>query len=143
VVKPIEFSSFFKMIHSVSSGESDNLENLNILLADYEQGTDSDSMLYELGQKFCTVGINELLRFTGVDNIEKISLMKEEEWDKLQEEKRITIPNHLANSMTKYAREVNLPKVLSEKWDVPKREVSKNLQGMSRYITEGILDAID
>ena len=31
----------------------------------------------------------------------------------------------------------------SKKWDTTKRELNKHIMNMARYITEGIIDAID
>ncbi len=66
-----------------------------------------------------------------------------EAWSQLTEERQAELAPHLANKMITHAKEMKLSQTISKKWNSSKREVNNNIMGMARYITEGILDAIE
>ena len=45
--------------------------------------------------------------------------------------------------MTKYVKENKKAKEMSKKWNVREGEIRKHITKMARYITEGIIDAIE
>ncbi len=124
-------------------GSQENKDALKLLLKEYELAENSESPLEQLGQMYLFVGINSLYNYVGTEDIQLIGSFEKERWDELAEEQKSEIAPHLANKMIAFAKKENLAQVISQKWSSPKREINNNIMNMARYITEGILDAIE
>ena len=141
--KPVEFSSFFKILYAAIEGDKQKKKDLANLLVEYQNPINSESNLHELGQVFLYVGLTELYRYAKTNDIEIISKKDSDEWNILKSENKSALPPSIANRMIAYAKEKNLSKTISEKWKAPRREIEKNTMNMARYLTEGIIEAID
>ena len=140
---PVEFSGFYNVLNAVRQGQSEKKAELKAILKGYESLAQCDSFLDELGQIFIGVGIKELYIYSGSEDIEFIGNIDASGWEEMANEKKADLPPYLANSMITFAKENQIPKKMSEKWSVSRREVNKNIMPMARYICEGILDAIE
>ena len=142
-MKPVEFSNFFKILFALRDGVDSEINDLETLLEKFKSGEESDSALHQLGQSFCYVGLSELYKYSGTENIKEIALIEKSRWDELQKENGATLPIYLANAMISFSREQKLVKSISQKWGISNREVQKHVTGMARYVTEGIIEVID
>ncbi len=142
-MKPVEFSKFYRLLNEVKEGQADRKEELDLTLNEFEASENSESPLHQLGQIFIYRGIKELFEYAGTTDVESIGRLEADDWDELTEKWKAELPPHLANSMISYAKKNALSKLISKKWGTPKREIEKNIMGMARYVTEGIIDAIE
>ncbi len=142
-MKPVEFSQFFRLLNAVKEGQAEKRGEFESLLNSYEKSEGSENHLEQLGQMFLFIGITELYKYSGTDSLEEIGRIDKDGWEDIKEKSRAELPPHLANKMIIFAKEEGLSKELSKKWGVAKREVERNVMGMARYVTEGIIDAID
>ena len=129
--KAVEFSHVYKIINSIKEGDTSKKSNLDEILNDYKDGKNADSFLHEMGQKFLTIGIEELLNKTDATDLQSVSELTNKEW------------TEIAQTMIAYARKNKLPKSLSAKWETPRREIDKHIINMARYITEGLIDSLE
>ncbi len=113
------------------------------MLKEYAVSETTESPLHQLGQIFLYVGILELYKYAGTEDIQSIGLIDREKWELLAQENKAELPPHLANTMIKYAKNNKLSKKISKKWSTAQRTIDQNIMQMARYITEGIIDAID
>ncbi len=143
MTKPVEFSKFYRLLNAAKDGEQEKIDQLSIFLEEYKTSDHAESALQQLGQIFIYIGLTELYQYSGTQDIQAIGLITEEEWEELANEKKCDMPPYLANSMIKYAKKNNLSKKISTKWGSKKREIDQNIMLMARYITEGILDALE
>ncbi len=143
MTKAIEFSHFFRLLNSVKEGSEENKQPLQDLLDQYQSLENCDSGLHQLGQAFIYIGLIELFAYAATDDINVIGSIDRSRWEEMAKEKQSDLPPHLANTMIKHAKKEKLSAQISSKWPISKREVEKNIVPMARYITEGILDAID
>ncbi len=142
-VKPVEFSNFYKVLNAAKQGNTEKKEDLEKMLEIYKDSAGKDGPLHQLGETFIYIGIMRLYEYSDNNNIEIIGSYSKEDWEDLAEEKKAELPPFLANSMINYAKEESLSNRISERWNIKKREIDRNLMQMARYITEGIIDAID
>ena len=141
--KPVEFSKFYRVLNAAKEGEEGKASELVALLELYETSEQSDGPLHQLGETFLNVGVKELFKYSGTEDIQAIGLLGREDWDELAEKNQADLPPLLANTMIKHAKSNNLSKKISSKWDISKREIEKNIMQMARYITEGMIDALE
>ncbi len=141
--KPVEFSKFYRVLNAAKEGEEGKSLELESLLKDYEASEQSASALHQLGEIFLYVGIMELYKYSGKEDMQAIGLLDKDQWDQLAEKNKADLPPLLANTMIRYSKTNNLPKKISARWGTSKREVENNLMQMARYITEGIIDALE
>ena len=139
----IEFSSFYKLLNSIKEGDSEQISLLDEKIDELKYGKNSKSFLEELGSLYLSVGITELYNFTNQKDLHSIGLIDKEEWDNLSIKNEEELPVYLANKMIKYVKENKKTKEISEKWNVKEREIKQHITKMARYITEGIIDAIE
>ena len=139
----IEFSSFYKLINSIKEGDSEQISLLDEKIDELKYGKNSKSFLEELGSLYLSIGITELYNFTNQKDLHSIGLIDKEEWDNLSIKNEEELPVYLANKMIKYVKENKKIKEISEKWNVKEREIKQHITKMARYITEGIIDAIE
>ncbi len=139
----IEFSSFYKLLNSIKEGDSEQISLLDEKIDELKYGKNSKSFLEELGSLYLSIGITELYNFTNQKDLHSIGLIDKEEWDNLSIKNEEELPVYLANKMIKYVKENKKIKEISEKWNVKEREIKQHITKMARYITEGIIDAIE
>ena len=139
----IEFSSFYKLLNSIKEGDSEQISLLDEKIDELKDGKNSKSFLEELGSLYLSIGITELYNFTNQKDLHSIGLIDKEEWDNLSIKNEEELPVYLANKMIKYVKENKKIKEISEKWNVKEREIKQHITKMARYITEGIIDAIE
>jgi len=143
VEKPVEFSKFYRVLNAAKEGEEGKSDELESILKQYEVSEESTSPLHQLGEIFLYVGIMELYKYSGTKDMQAIGLLDTESWDKLAEENKADLPPLLANTMIRYSQSNKLSKKISTKWGTSKREIDNNIMQMARYITEGIIDALE
>ena len=141
--KPVEFSKFYRLLNAVKEGEEARTEELKAMLEEYKTAEKSESSLEALGQIFLHIGIKALYNYIESEDIQAIGLKSKEEWEELANEKECDLPPHLANSMIKDAKDNKLSKKISNQWGTSRREIDQNIMQMARYITEGIIDALE
>ena len=139
----IEFSSFYKLLNSIKEGESEQIALLDAKINEYKDGNNSKSFLDELGSLYLSVGITELYNFANTKDLEAIGLIDKEGWESLSSSNQQELPVYLANKMIEYIKENKKIKEMSSKWNVKEAEIRKHITKMARYITEGIIDAIE
>ena len=139
----IEFSSFFKLLNSIKEGESEQKYLLDEKIIEFKNGYNSKSFLDELGSLYLYIGIIELYSFTGIKDLREIGLIDKEGWETLSSENQQELPVYLANKMIEYVKEHKKVKEISNKWKIKESEIRKHITKMARYITEGIIDAIE
>ena len=141
--KPVEFSKFYRVLNAAKEGEEGKSAELESLLKEYEKSEESAGPLHQLGETFIYVGMKELYSYSGTKDMEAIGLLDKDAWDKLAEDNKADLPPLLANSMIRHSKNNKLSKKIANKWGISKREVENNIMQMARYITEGIIDALE
>ena len=139
----IEFSSFYKLLNSIKEGESEKIPLLDEKISEFKNGINSKSFLDELGSIYLSIGVTELYNFTNRNDLKSIGLIDKEEWESLSATNQQELPVYLANKMIEYIKEKKKVKEMSKKWNVREGEIRKHITKMARYITEGIIDAIE
>ncbi len=142
-MEPVQFSAFYTLLNALKQGDLSKEEEYQSMLADFKDCVNSTGPLQELGQVFLHIGIMELYDYAGTKDIQAIGSLEAEQWKEIEEAKESELHLQLANSMIAHAKNNDLPKQISTKWNSSKREINKNIIGMARYITEGIMDAIE
>ena len=141
--KPVEFSRFYRALNAAKEGEEGKSSELESILKEYETCEESSGPLHQLGETFIYVGMEELYSYSGTKDMEAIGLLDKDAWDKLAEDNKADLPPLLANSMIRHSKNNKLSKKIANKWGISKREVENNIMQMARYITEGIIDALE
>ena len=139
----IEFSSFYKLLNSIKEGESEQIYVLDEKINEFKNGNNSKSFLDELGSLYLSIGITELYNFTNTRDLQQIGLIDKEGWETLSSTNQQELPVYLANKMIEYIKENKKVKEMSNKWNIKEGEIRKHITKMARYITEGIIDAIE
>ena len=139
----IEFSSFYKLLNSIKEGKSEQIPLLDETINDFQNGNNSKSFLDELGSLYLSIGITELYNFTNTRDLQEIGLIDKEGWETLSSTNQQELPVYLANKMIEYIKENKKVKEMSNKWNIKEGEIRKHITKMARYITEGIIDAIE
>jgi len=139
----IEFSSFYKLLNSIKEGDSEKISLLDEKISEFKNGINSKNFLDELGSIYLSIGVTELYNFTNRNDLKSIGLIDKEEWESLSATNQEELPVFLANKMIEHIKENKKVKELSRKWNVREGEVRKHITKMARYITEGIIDAIE
>ena len=139
----IEFSSFYKLLNSIKEGKSEQIPLLDETINDFQNGNNSKSFLDELGSLYLSIGITELYNFTNSRDLQEIGLIDKEGWETLSSKNQQELPVYLANKMIEYIKENKKAKEMSNKWNIKEGEIRKHITKMARYITEGIIDAIE
>ena len=139
----IEFSSFYKLLNSIKEGKSEQIPLLDETINDFQNGNNSKSFLDELGSLYLSIGITELYNFTNSRDLQEIGLIDKEGWETLSSKNQQELPVYLANKMIEYIKENKKVKEMSNKWNIKEGEIRKHITKMARYITEGIIDAIE
>ena len=139
----IEFSSFYKLLNSIKEGKSEQIPLLDETINDFQNGNNSKSFLDELGSLYLSIGMTELYNFTNTRDLQEIGLIDKEGWETLSSTNQQELPVFLANKMVEYIKENKKVKEMSNKWNIKEGEIRKHITKMARYITEGIIDAIE
>ena len=139
----IEFSSFYKLLNSIKEGKSEQIPLLDETINDFQNGNNSKSFLDELGSLYLSIGMTELYNFTNSRDLQEIGLIDKEGWETLSSKNQQELPVYLANKMIEYIKENKKVKEMSNKWNIKEGEIRKHITKMARYITEGIIDAIE
>ena len=141
--KPVEFSRFYRVLNAAKEGEEGQSSELESILKEYETCEESSGPLHQLGETFIYIGMQELYKYSGTNDMKAIGVLDKEDWDNLAQENKADLPPLLANSMIRYSRNNKLSKKIANKWGTSKREIENNILQMARYITEGIIDALE
>ncbi len=141
--KPVEFSEFYRTLNAAKEGDVEKKEYLNSMLKDYNLADNSESHLHHLGQIFISIGMKELYKYAGTEDLLEIGKLQKADWIDLRKKNKVEIHIELANSMIVFAKDNKLSQSIADKWQTSVREINKNLKGMAQYITEGILDSIE
>ena len=139
----IEFSSFYKLLNLIKEGKSEQISLLDEKINEFKNGNNSKSFLDELGSLYLSIGMTELYNFTNTRDLQEIGLIDKEGWETLSSRNQQELPVYLANKMIEYIKENKKVKELSNKWNIKEGEIRKHITKMARYITEGIIDAIE
>ncbi len=140
--EPIEFGSFYQLLQSVKEGREKEVKELQWMLAEYEHAKESKNAYDELGQIFCHHGIMELYEYTGLDNIQIISELNNTVWDYLKLRIGYTLSEYMIKSMLSHAGQHDLSEKLGKKWDLSSAEIEANLEGLAKYVVEGIIEVV-
>ncbi len=143
MTKPVEFSQFYRLLNAAKEGVEGKKTELDSIIGTFKESSQSESPLHELGERFISIGVIELYKYADTEDIQEIGLIESKDWDSLMKKKGSELPIYLANKMISYAKDNSLGKEISKKWNVPEKQIIKEVIGMARYITEGILDAIE
>ena len=139
----IEFSSFYKLLNLIKEGKSEQISLLDEKINEFKNGNNSKSFLDELGSLYLSIGMTELYNFTNTRDLQEIGLIDKDGWETLSSKNQQELPVYLANKMIEYIKENKKVKELSNKWNIKEGEIRKHITKMARYITEGIIDAIE
>ena len=143
MLQEVEFGKFFTLLNSVKEGEKDKNQEILSMLGEYKERKGSNGYLDELGRVFLYIGVSELYKYAGTQDMEKIGRINKEGWEELADSNKGQLPTFLANNMIEYAKDNKLAQEIAGKWEVKKKEVEKHTMNMARYITEGIIDVIE
>ena len=77
---PVEFSKFYRVLNAAKEGEEGKSLELESLLKEYEASEKSASALHQLGEIFLYVGIMELYKYSGTQDIQAIGVLNKEDW---------------------------------------------------------------
>ena len=140
---PLEFSEVYTILNKIKEGDETQQASLDFILSDFKEGLKAESFLHQLGQMFLYIGVEELYKYTSLDNLKRIGQLTKEEWDELVKKNNSDLHIYLANSMINFIKENRLSEKFASKWNVYKGEVEKHVMPMARYITEGIIDVLE
>jgi len=141
--KAVEFSRFFQLLDDIKNGQNDKLKQLDMLLEEYDSHISSEGYLQDLGETYCCIGLIEIYVYSGMRNIPAICKLEKDEWESLSESNSSPLPQYLANKMISYSKDNDLVKNLSEKWNAPRRDISKHINNMAKFITEGLIQLLE
>ena len=79
----IEFSSFYRLLHSIKEGDSAKISLLDEKIIEFKSGVGSKNFLEELGYLYLSIGIIELYHFTNKNDLHSIGLIDKETWESL------------------------------------------------------------
>ena len=139
----IEFSSFYKLLNLIKEGKSEQISLLDEKINEFKNGNNSKSFLDELGSLYLSIGMTELYNFTNTRDLQEIGLIDKEGWETLSSKNQQELPVYLANKMIEYIKDNKKVKEISNKWNIKEGEIRKHITKMARYITEGIIDAVE
>ncbi len=142
MTKPIEFGNFYKLLKEIKKGNSAKKEALALLLEDYKVGKDSESPYEELGQALCTIGLQGIEEYTGLNEIEIICNFQKPVWEYLKIRMGKSFKEYLENTMKHYIKNEDLISKLSIKWKADIEELESNIDNLIDYINEGIIEII-
>ncbi len=138
----VEFGSFYKLLLAVRDGNKEKSKELEWMLAEYEHAKDATSAYDELGQIFCHHGVMELYEYTGVENVSYINGLDNTVWDYLKTRMKIGLHEYMVKSMLTHAKDHQLARKVSGKWDSDLKEIEENIEGLADYVAEGIVEII-
>ena len=138
----VEFGSFYKLLQAVRDGSKEKSKELEWMLAEYEHAKDAKSAYDELGQIFCHHGVMELYEYTGVENISYINKLDRSVWDYLKIRMETGLHQYIVKSMLNHAKDHQLAKKVSSKWDGNLAEIEENIENLANYVAEGIVELI-
>ena len=138
----VEFGSFYKLLQAVRDGNQEKGKELEWLLAEYEHAKDATSAYDELGQIFCHHGVMELYEYTGVENVSYINSLDNSVWDYLKIRMKTGLREYMVKSMLNHANDHRLAQKISSKWEFDINEIENNIEGLAKYVTEGIVELI-
>ncbi len=139
---PIQFDDFFRLLNSVKLGNSKEKEKLDWLLAEYEHAKDCEGPYDELGQIFCHIGIMELYEYVGTDNIKYIHGLDNSVWNYLEVRYGETLDQRLVKAMQVHSKKHGLISKVSSNWKTNEEDIIRNLEGLAKYVSEGIIDIV-
>ena len=142
MAEPVVFGSFYQLLKSVKQGSEERIKELEWMLAEYEHAKESKNAYDELGQIFCHHGIMELYEYTGIDNIQIISSFENSVWNYLKLRMNYSLSQYMIKSMVDHAKQHDLAEKISEKWEVSTEEIQENMEGLAKYVAEGIVEVI-
>ncbi|KGG15526.1 MULTISPECIES: hypothetical protein [unclassified Prochlorococcus] len=142
MANPIEFGSFYKLLKAVRDGNEQKGKELEWMLAEYEHAKDASSAFDELGQIFCHHGVMELYDYTGTDDITYINSLDQSVWNYLKVRMDIGLADYMVKSMLTHAKDHQLAKKVSDKWNYKIDEIEENIEELAKYVTDGIVELI-
>ena len=142
MTNPVEFGSFYKLLQAAKEGNKEKIKELEWMLAEYEHAKDAKSAYDELGQIFCHHGVMELYDYTGTDDIEYINSLDNSIWSYLKVRMDVTLQDYMIKSMLTHARDHKLTEKISDKWNFNIDEIEDNIEGLAKYVTDGIVELI-
>ena len=142
MTNPVEFGSFYQLLQAVRDGNEQKSQELEWMLAEYEHAKESKSAYDELGQIFCHHGIMELYEYTGLDNVQTISSLNSSVWDYLKLRIGCPLTDYMVRSMLAHAKQHELCQKVGEKWKVPNEDIEANIEGLAKYVVEGIIEVV-
>ena len=141
--KPIEFNEFYELLKAAKNGNKKKKENLDWILAEYEHAEGSENAYDELGQVFCHIGVMGLYEYAGIDDLQYINHLKKSVWEYLEVRMGINLTLHMVETMMEHAKQHELSTKMSDKWDISREELAENMEGLAKYVAEGIADVFD
>ena len=138
----VEFGSFYKLLQAAKDGDKQKIKELEWILAQYEHAKDATSAYDELGQIFCHHGVMELYDYTGTDDITYITSLDNSVWNYLNVRMEISLQSYMIKSMLNHAKDHTLVKNISAKWNYDVNDIEDNIEGLAKYVTEGIVEII-
>ena len=138
----VEFGSFYKLLQAAKDGNKEKIKELEWMLAEYEHAKDATSAYDELGQIFCHHGVMELYDYTGTDDIEYITSLDDSIWNYLKIRMNTSLQDYMIKSMLNHANDHRLAQKISSKWEFDINEIENNIEGLAKYVTEGIVELI-
>ena len=142
MTNPVEFGSFYKLLQAVKDGNKEKSKELEWMLAEYEHAKDAKSAYDELGQIFCHHGVMELYEYTGVENVSYINKLDRAVWDYLKIRMETGLHQYMVKSMLNHAKDHQLAKKVSSKWESNLQEIEDNIEDLANYVAEGIVELI-
>ncbi len=142
MANPVEFGSFYKLLKSARDGNEEKNQELEWMLAEYEHAKDAESAYDELGQIFCHHGVMELYEYTGVESLSYINSLDNSVWDYLKTRMQTGLHSYMVSSMLNHAKDHQLAKKVSSKWDGNLAEIEENIENLANYVAEGIVELI-
>ena len=142
MTNPVEFGSFYKLLQAVRDGNEEKSKELEWMLAEYEHAKDATSAFDELGQIFCHHGVMELYEYTGVENVSYINSLDNSVWSYLKVRMNKGLHQYMVQSMITHAKDHQLAKKVSDKWNGKIEEIEENIEDLANYVAEGIVELI-
>ena len=142
MAEPVEFGSFYELLHSVKEGNEEQTQELQWMLAEYEHAKESSSAYDELGQIFCHHGIMELYEYTGLECIKVISSLEKSVWNYLKLRTETSLSDYMIKSMISHAKQHDLASKVATKWEISSKEIEANMEDLAKYVVEGIIQVV-
>ncbi len=141
--KPIEFNEFYRQLKLFRKSRIKEGSGFDDLLVNYREGINSQSVLEDLGMRYCVFSIEVTRKYTGIEELDYILKLDKAVWDYLEYKIKESINEYAVKKIIAIHEKEGLTTLMMEKWNCKDEEITDNLEGLARYVFEGVDEIIE